>query len=86
LRTVLRRICEPKREEEGSWRKLHNDELHDLYSSPNVVRVIKSRRMKWEGHVVRMRRGEVFTGFWLGGPKVGDHWKDLGVGGRITLS
>jgi hypothetical protein len=53
---VLRRIFGPKREEDGSWRKLHNDELHNLYSSPNIVRVIKSRR------------GEVFTGFWLGGP------------------
>jgi hypothetical protein len=40
---VLRRICEPKREEDGSWRKLHNDELHSLYSSPNIVRMIKSR-------------------------------------------
>jgi hypothetical protein len=40
---VLRRICGPEREEDGSWRKLHNDELHNLYSSPNIVRVIKSR-------------------------------------------
>jgi hypothetical protein len=44
---------------------------------------IKSRRMRWAGHVARMR--EVFTGFSLGGPKVRDHWEDLGVGGRITL-
>jgi hypothetical protein len=51
----------PKIEEEGSWRKLHNDELHDLYSSPNIVRVIESRRMRWAGHVARM--GEVFTAF-----------------------
>jgi hypothetical protein len=42
---VLRKIFGPKREEDGSWRKLHNDEFHDLYSSPNIVRVIKSRRM-----------------------------------------
>jgi hypothetical protein len=47
---VLRRIFGPKREEDGSWRKLHNDELHDLYSSPNIVRVIKARRMRWVGH------------------------------------
>jgi hypothetical protein len=54
--------------------KLHNDELHSLYSSPNIVRVIKSRRMRWMGHVTSMERGEVFTGFWLGGPNIGDHW------------
>jgi hypothetical protein len=56
---VLRRIFGPKREEDGSWRKLHNDELHSLYSSPNIVRVIKSRRLGWAGHVARMgeRRG-----------------------------
>jgi hypothetical protein len=54
---VLRRICGPKREEDGSWRKLHNDELHNLYSSPNIVRLIKSRRMRWAGHVARMGEG-----------------------------
>jgi hypothetical protein len=48
---MLRRIFGPKREEDGSWRKLHNDELHNLYSSPNTVRMIKSRRMRWAGHV-----------------------------------
>jgi hypothetical protein len=51
---VLKRIFVPKREEDGSWRKLHNDELHSLYSSPNIVRVINSRRLRWEGHVARM--------------------------------
>jgi hypothetical protein len=53
------RIFETKREENGSWRKLHNDELHSLYSSTNIIRVIKSRRMRWAGHVARMgeRRG-----------------------------
>jgi hypothetical protein len=81
---VLRRVFVPKREEGGSWTKLLSDELHSLYSSPNIVRVIKSRRKWWAGHVARM--GEVFTGFWLGGPEVRDHWKDLGVGGGITLS
>jgi hypothetical protein len=44
---VLRKIFGPKREEDGSWRKFHNDELHGLYSSANIVRVIKSRRMRW---------------------------------------
>jgi hypothetical protein len=54
---VLRRIFGPKREEDGSWRKLYNDELHDLYSLPNIVRAIKSRRMRWAGHVARMGEG-----------------------------
>jgi hypothetical protein len=54
---VLRKIFGPKREEDGSWRKLHNDELHKLYYSPNIVRVIKSRRMRWVGHVARMGEG-----------------------------
>jgi hypothetical protein len=49
--SVLRKIFGPKREEDRLWRKLHNDELHSLYSSPNIVRVIKSRRMRWAGHV-----------------------------------
>jgi hypothetical protein len=47
-----------KSEEKGQWRKLHNDELHSLYSSPNIVRVIKSRRMRWAGHVARMGEGK----------------------------
>jgi hypothetical protein len=54
---VLRNILGSKREEVGSWRKLHNDELHSLYSSPNIVRVIKSRRIRWAGHVARMGEG-----------------------------
>jgi hypothetical protein len=81
----LKRIFGPKREDDGSWRKLHNDELHNLYSSPNIVRVIKSRRMRWAGHVARMGEGKVFTGFLLGGLKVRDHWEDLGIGERKTL-
>jgi hypothetical protein len=55
---VLRRIFEPKTDEvTGGWRKLHNEELYGLYSSPSIVRVIKARRMRWVGHVARM--GEV---------------------------
>jgi hypothetical protein len=85
LRTVLRRIFGPKREEDGSWRKFHNDELHSLYSSLNIVRVIKSRRMRWAGHVVRMGEGRGVYRVLVGGPKARDHWENLGVGGRTAL-
>jgi hypothetical protein len=52
---VLRRIFGPKRDEEtGGWRKLHNEELRNLYSSTSIIRIIKSRRMRWAGHVARM--------------------------------
>jgi hypothetical protein len=54
---VLRRIFGPKMEEDGLWRTLHSDGLHNLYSSPNIVRMIKSRRMRWAGHVARMAEG-----------------------------
>jgi hypothetical protein len=53
---VLRRIFGPKRDElTGEWRKLHNEKLRDLYSSPSIIRIIKSRRMRWSGHVALMR-------------------------------
>jgi hypothetical protein len=55
---VLRRICGPKRDKvTEEWRKLHNEELNGLYSLPNIVRVIKSRTMRWAGHVARMGEG-----------------------------
>jgi hypothetical protein len=56
---VLRKIFEPKIEEDGSWRKLHNDELHSQFSSPNIVRVFKSRRMRWAGHCGTHGGGEM---------------------------
>jgi hypothetical protein len=54
-KSVVRKIFGPKREDDGSWRKLHNGELHSLYSSPKIVKVVKSRRMRWAGHVACMR-------------------------------
>jgi hypothetical protein len=61
---VSRRIFRPKREEvTREWRKLHNEELNDLYCSPNIVRVLKSRRMRWAGHVARMREERCIQSF-----------------------
>jgi hypothetical protein len=71
---VLRRIFGPKREEVmGEWRKLHNEELRDLYSSPSIIRTINSRTMRWERHVARMGRRETRIGCWWGSQREGDH-------------
>jgi hypothetical protein len=84
---VLSRICGPKRVKDGSWRKLHNDELHSLYSSQNIVRVIKSRRMRWAVHAARMGEGRGVYRVLVGSPECKrDHWEDLDISGRITLS
>jgi hypothetical protein len=67
---VLSGIFGPKRDDvTREWRKLHNEELNDLYTSPNVVRVIKSRRMKWAGHVARTGEGRVVYGVLVGKPE-----------------
>jgi hypothetical protein len=67
---VLRRIFGPKRDEvTGDWRKLHNEELHNLYSSPNILRMIKSRRMRWAGHVARMGETRNAYGRLVGKPE-----------------
>jgi len=83
---VLRRIFGPRRDEvTGKWRRLHNEDLNDLYSSPNIVRVIKSRRMRWAGHVARRGEERGCIGSWWGNRREGDYWGDLGVDGRIIL-
>jgi len=83
---ALRRIFGPRRGDIiGEWRKLHYEELNDLYSSPNTVRVIKSRKIKWADHVARMGRGEACTGFRWGHLKERDRLGDPGVDGRIIL-
>jgi hypothetical protein len=70
----LRRIFGPKRDEvTGEWRKLHNKELHDLYSLPSIIRIIKSRRMRWAGHVARMGRRGTLIDYWRESQRERDH-------------
>jgi hypothetical protein len=67
---VLRRIFGPKRDKvTGGWRKLHNEELHGLYSSPSIIRIIKSRRMRWVGHIARMGEKRNTYGLLVGKPQ-----------------
>ena len=68
---VLRRLFGPRRDEvAGEWRRMHNEELNDLYSSPNIVWVIKSRRMRWAGHVARLGEESGAYTFLVGKPEV----------------
>ena len=81
---VLRRIFGHRRDEvTGEWRRLHNEELNDLYCSPIIVRVIKWRRMRWAGHVALMGEEREVYRVLVGKPE--DHWGDLGVDGWIIL-
>ena len=75
----------PRRRDEvtGEWRGLHNEELNDLYSSPNIVRVIKSRRLRWTGHVAHMGEKRGVYRVLLGKPEGKNYWGDLGVDGWI---
>jgi hypothetical protein len=71
---VLRRICGPKRDEVmGRWGKLHKEELRDLYSSLSIIRIIKSRRVRWAGHVARMGGRGMTIGYWKGNQRERDH-------------
>jgi hypothetical protein len=81
---VLRRIFWPKTEEvTEEWRRLHNEELNDLYSSPNIVRVTESRRMRWAGNVARMGEWRGAYRILVGDLREGDHLGDPGVDGSI---
>ena len=83
---VLRRIFGPRRDEvTGERRRLHNEELNDLYCSPSIVWVIKSRRMRWAGHVARMGEESGVYRVLVGKPDGKNHWGDLGVDGWIIL-
>jgi hypothetical protein len=79
---VLRRIFGPRRDEvTEDWRRLHNEKLNDLYCSPNIVRVIKSRRMRLAGHVARIIETRVCIGSCWGNRRERDYWGYLGVKG-----
>jgi hypothetical protein len=77
---VLRRIFGPKRNEIiGDWRKLLHEELHNLYSSPSIIRMIKSRRMRWAKHVARMGAKRNAYRILMGKPEGKEHYKDIDV-------
>jgi hypothetical protein len=82
----LRRIFGPKRDEvTGGWRKLHNEKLHKLCSSPSTIRVIKSRRMRWAGHIARMGEKGMHIRYWWESHKERYHWEDQDVCGWTIL-
>jgi hypothetical protein len=81
----LRRILGPNRDENGVWRILHNGELHSLYLSPNLVRVIKSRRLRWTSLVARMKEGRCYLKILTGNPTAKRLQEGRGVEGRRIL-
>jgi hypothetical protein len=84
---LTRKIFEPKRKKEREgWRKLYSEQLHDSYSSPNIIRVTKSRSVRWVGYVARMVKRIMSTEFWWGNLKQRNHLENLRAEGRITLA
>jgi hypothetical protein len=65
----------------GSWKILHDEELHNLHSSPSIIRMVNSRRMRWAGYVARMVEKRKAYRYWWKSQKEGDHWEDQDVGG-----
>ena len=83
----MREVFGPKRDEvTKEWKKLHNEELNDLYSLPNIVRVVKSRRMRWAGHVALMGEDRGVHRVLVGSLRESGHWGDQDVDGRIILN
>jgi hypothetical protein len=83
---VLRRIFGPKRDEAPwDWRRLHNKELYAVCSSPNIIRMIKPRTLRWAGHIARMGGEEVHIGFYWENLREGNHLENGSVDGRIIL-
>jgi hypothetical protein len=83
---VLRRIFGPKRgEETGEWRKVHNGELHILHSSPDILRQIKPRRMRWAGHVARMGEDREVYKVSVGNSEGKNHSEDQGIDGETEV-
>jgi hypothetical protein len=79
---VLRRMFGRKR---GCSRKLHNEELHNLYTSPNTIRIIKSRRLRWAEHIARMGIRGMHIGYWWESQKESNNYEDEDIGGWIIL-
>jgi len=83
---VLRKIFGPKREEViGEWRRVHHEKLYDLYSTPDIIPMIKSKTMRWTGHMARVAERRMHAGFWWVNMREMDYLEDTVVDRRIIL-